>query len=153
MNKEKAIGVLNTLLEINNDRIKGYETASKETDEADLKTLFSQFTQTSQRCKTELVSEIKKLGGEPVEGTKTTGKFYRAWMDVKAALTGKDRKTILSSCEYGEDVAVDTYENEIKSHMEYLSNEQQNLIKSQSSSIKADHNKVRSLRDSLVLHK
>lgn len=31
-------------------------------------------------------------------------------MDVKAALTGKDRKAILNSCEYGEDIAKDSYE-------------------------------------------
>jgi hypothetical protein len=32
--------VLNTLITINNDRIEGYETATKETEEQDLKTLF-----------------------------------------------------------------------------------------------------------------
>jgi len=34
--------VLNTLIENNNDRIEGYETASNETEEQDLKTLFAQ---------------------------------------------------------------------------------------------------------------
>jgi hypothetical protein len=32
--------VLNTLIIINNDRIEGYETAAKETEEQDLKVLF-----------------------------------------------------------------------------------------------------------------
>ena len=104
MDNEKSIDVLNTLIEINNDRIEGYETASKETDEEDLRTLFSQLMQTSESCKKELVNEVLELGGTPVEGTKTTGKFFRAWMDVKAALTNKDREAILNSCEHGEDV-------------------------------------------------
>ena len=35
MKEEKTIEVLNTLITINNDRIEGYETAAKETDEQD----------------------------------------------------------------------------------------------------------------------
>ncbi len=150
MNKEKTIDVLNSLIEINNDRIEGYETASKEAEEADLKTLFAQFSQTSQKCKLELVKEVVKLGGKPAEGTKTTGKLYRAWMDVKSALTGKDRKTILNSCEFGEDVAVDTYNKALKENSADLSAEQNSLIGAQHAAIKADHNKVKSLRDAIV---
>ena len=37
MNTEKSIEILNSLIQINNDRIQGYETASKETEEVDLK--------------------------------------------------------------------------------------------------------------------
>lgn len=151
MNKEKAIEVLNTLVEINNDRIVGYETASKETNEADLKSLFSNFQQTSQRCKAELVSEVQQLGGKPEEGTRTSGKFYRAWMDIKAALTGKDRKAILNSCEYGEDVAVATYDKVLKDDCDELTTQQRNMVKDQYRLIKADHDRVRNLRDALVV--
>lgn len=110
MEREKTIDVLNSLITINNDRIEGYETASEGTEEHDLKTLFARFISTSQKCKRELIMEVRTLGGEVAEGTKTSGKIYRIWMDVKAALTGKDRKAILDSCEYGEDEAQDTYE-------------------------------------------
>ena len=103
MENEKAIDVLNTLVEINNDRIEGYETATKETNEPDLKVLFTKLAETSQDCRIELEREVELLGGTPAKGTKVSGKFFRAWMDVKAAITGKDRKAILESCEYGED--------------------------------------------------
>ena len=86
MEKEKTIEVLNKLITINNDRIEGYETASKETEEQDLKTLFAHFTAASQKCKQELADEVSKLGGTAAEGTLTIGKFFRVWMDVKAAL-------------------------------------------------------------------
>ncbi|MFV5687901.1 ferritin-like domain-containing protein [Flavobacterium sp. ZT3R25] len=147
MDKEKSIDVLNTLIEINNDRIEGYETASEETEEQDLKTLFSQLMKTSQKCKMELVSEVREMGGTPVEGTRTTGKFFRVWMDVKAALTGKDRKAILNSCEFGEDVAVSTYAKILKNDIEDITPEQQDLLKAQYTLIKADHDKVKDLRD------
>ena len=153
MNTEKSIEVLNTLIEINNDRIEGYETASKETTESDLKDLFSQFSQTSKKCKEELVKEVTKLGGKPTEGTKTSGKFYRVWMDVKASLTSKDRKKILESCEFGEDAAVDVYKKVLQDSTADISKEQDILINTQYASIKADHNKVKNLRDMALEHK
>src|SRR6185312_11121102 len=102
--------------------------------------------QTSQKCKSELVDKISQLGGTPTEGTKTTGKIYRAWMDVKSALTGRDRKAILNSCEYGEDVAVDTYKKAIKDNSQDLSPELKNMLDAQFALIKGDHDKVRNLR-------
>ena len=150
MENEKTVEVLNTLITINNDRIEGYETAAKETEEQDLKTVFAQFSATSQKCKRELEAEVKKLGGEPAEGTRTTGKFFRVWMDVKAALTGKDRKAILNSCEYGEDVAKDTYEKVLENEVENLNAEQQTMLKAQHALLKTDHDKVKSMRDALV---
>jgi len=150
MEKQKSIDALNTLIEINNDRIEGYETASKETEETDLKSLFKQLAQTSQECKTELLEEVNELGGTPVEGTKVSGKFFRTWMDVKAALTGKDRKAILNSCEYGEDVAVNTYKKVLDNDASDLTEDQVDMISEQHNLIKADHDTEKSLRDSLV---
>jgi uncharacterized protein (TIGR02284 family) len=152
MEKEKSIEVLNTLIEINNDRIEGYHTASKETKEMDLKSLFDQFALTSQKCKQELVNEVQKLGGTPTEGTKTTGKFFRLWMDIKSAITGKDRKAILNSCEFGEDAALDTYKNAIKNNLENITAEQHTLLTTQQSLLKGEHDKIKSLRDTLVVH-
>ena len=71
-------------------------------------------------------------------------------MDVKAALTGKDRKAILNSCEYGEDAAIDTYEQALENEAENLSTDQQTMIKAQHTMLFADHNKVKAMRD-LVL--
>ncbi|WP_264520882.1 ferritin-like domain-containing protein [Flavobacterium sp. N1994] len=150
MENEKTVEVLNTLITINNDRIEGYETASKETEEQDLKNLFGQFIATSQKCRQELVLEVAALDGEIAEGTLTSGKFFRVWMDVKAALTGKDRKAILNSCEYGEDAALATYKEALEDYTGLLNTKQQSMISHQQSLIKADHNKVKAMRDALV---
>ena len=120
-----------------------------ETEEADLETLFSGFINTSENCRQELINEVTKLGGTPADGTRADGKLYRIWMDLKAAVTGKDRKAILSSCEYGEDVAVHTYEKALKD-TSALTPGLQAIITSQHAKIKADHDKVKSMRDALV---
>ncbi len=150
MENEQAIDVLNNLVEINNDRIEGYRKALEETGDADLKVLFSQFLQNSQKCKAELISELQLIGGTPVEGTRTSGKFYRAWMDIKAALTGNDREAILNSCEYGEDVAVGTYRDVLNDDIGKITVAQQTLINNQYQLLQGDHNKVKLMRDALV---
>lgn len=150
MDNEKTIDVLNKLIQINNDRIEGYETASKETEEHDLKTMFAQFTKTSEKNNQELSTEITKLGGTPTDGTKNTGKFFRVWMDVKAALTGKDRKAILNSCEFGEDEALETYEDVQENDAEHLSAEQKSMVTAQYELLKTDHDTVKNMRDALV---
>lgn len=150
MENQQNIDVLNTLVEINNDRIEGYRKALEETSDADLKILFSQFLQNSQKCKAELISELTNIGGTPVEGTRTSGKFFRAWMDIKAALTGNDREAILNSCEYGEDVAVGTYRDVLNDDIGKISLAQQTLINSQYNLLQGDHNKVKEMRDAVV---
>jgi uncharacterized protein (TIGR02284 family) len=150
MDNEKTIDALNSIVQINNDRIEGYETASKETEEIDLKTMFAGFMETSEQCKEDLEAEVEKLGGEPTESTRITGKFFRVWMDVKAAITGNDRKAILNSCDYGEKAAQDAYENVLTDELENLTAEQQTMLAAQKNLLQADLNKIISLRDALV---
>jgi uncharacterized protein (TIGR02284 family) len=153
MKNQKKIDVFNTLIQINNDRFEGYETAFKETEEPDLKECFSQFMQTSQKCKQELVNEVTRLGGVSTESTRLAGKLFRVWMDVKAAITGKDRKEILHSCEYGENVALETYQNVLNNELDHILFEQQTMINAQYVRIKADRDLVKSMHDALVSNK
>lgn len=152
MKTEKTIAVLNSLIEINNDRIYGYETASKEAEETDLKMMFSQATETSIKCKAQLVAEVKNLGGEQTESTTTSGKIYRIWMDVKSTVTGKDRKVILDSCVFGEEAAMETYKEALNKE-EDLTSDQHMMIAEQLLSIKMDYDKIKRVRDLVELDK
>lgn len=154
MEKEKTIEVLIKLININNDRIEVYETAAKETDEQDLKILFAEFKVTSQKCKLELITEVSKLGGKIVEPTITTRNLFCIWIDeVKIAIIGNDRKAILISCEYGEDIAIDTYFKALRNNMKDITAEQQIMINAQHTLIKEDYNKIKSMRDALAYAK
>ena len=145
--KEKeSVSLLNDLIIINNDRIEGYETAAKETEDTELKNLFNSIANESRKFKAELLTKVVDLNGSPAEGTNLSGKIYRAWMDVKAALAKKDRKAILGSCEYGEDAALETYHEALES--KELPSECRSLIREQESSLKKSHDKIKSLRDS-----
>jgi uncharacterized protein (TIGR02284 family) len=146
MNQANAIEVLNTLIEINHDRIEGYKTAATETDVADLAELFLQFSATSHKCNKELTEEVRKLGGIALEGTRMTGKLHRVWMDFKALVTGKSRDSILSSCEFGDATALETYDDALKNAPEDLSFTQSAMLKEQRAMIEHDYKKVINLR-------
>ncbi len=142
--EENLVSELNKLMEINNDRVEGYKKALKETNDADLKELFKNMAEHSFGFKNELADEIMKHGGEPTQSTCTSGKVFRAWMDIRAALTNKDRKGILSSCEFGEDAALETYEEVIKNVQvpgPFA------LITKQRSDLQRDHDQIKQLRD------
>lgn len=143
---EKTINVLNDLIQLNNDRMQGYDLAAEQTNDNDLKNIFSDYSTTSRQFKNDIALKVKSLGGEAEQGTSTSGKVYRAWMDVKTALTSNDRKTTLNSCEFGEDAAVRGYESAMK-EVSDLSTDVSTMVSTQYSTIKKHHDKIKSMRD------
>lgn len=139
--------VLNDLIKINNDRIKGYEKASRETadKDADLRSVFMDMAAESREYADELKSELAGRAPSPGDDTTIAGDLYRAWMDVKATFSGKGRKAILSSCEYGEDAAQKAYENALKK--EELTAEVRQLITDQKARLRKSHDKIKKMRD------
>lgn len=144
---EKILGALNDLIRINNDRIDGYEKAAEEAKkiDVDIQAMFHRFAQESREYAAELKQWVIKNGGDPAEDTTTSGKIYRVWMDLKAFVTGKDRKAILASCEFGEDAAQKAYDEALKS--DYLTPEVREVIKKQKSQLKKSHDIVKKYRD------
>ena len=140
--------VLNDLIQINNDRVAGYEKAIAELqpEDADLKTLFVKMIGESHKYKLELATEVQALGEEIEEGTTNSGKIYRAWMDVKAVFTGHDRKTILNNCEFGEDAAQKAYKMALEE--EGISANLRSTITEQKASLRISHDEIKALRDS-----
>lgn len=142
----KKVTAINTLIEINNDRYEGYKTAADETKDSDLITLFTRFSQQSRGFAHELQKLVNNDNVKATNETTNSGKLFRVWMDLKAAITGKDRKAILSSCEFGEDAAKKTYDEVLK-HSEDLSPMTLETIKRQLAEIQKGHDAVKSLRD------
>jgi uncharacterized protein (TIGR02284 family) len=145
---EKVTGVLNDLIRINHDRVVGYEKAIDELkdEDADLKTLFLRYINESREYAQELTVEVSRLGGDPADGTTNSGKIYRVWMDLKAAIAGKDRKTILDNCEFGEDAAQKAYDMALNAEVDYEPS-LRDLIVRQKATLKAGHDEVKRLRD------
>jgi uncharacterized protein (TIGR02284 family) len=154
-NTTDTIDILNDLILINNDRIAGYEKAIEELktndkgdqENLDLTILFEKMIDDSREMRNALGKEVQVLGGEMAEATMSSGKIYRAWMDIKALFTGKDRHTILANCEEGEDAAQKAYnqalaEEDLPHFLHDLIREQKELLKDAHDEIKALRNQV-----------
>ena len=146
---EKTIGILNDLIRINHDRVVGYEKAIEELKDADtdLSTLFHRYITESRGYADELTHEVTRLGGDPAEGTTNSGKIYRVWMDLKAAVTGHDRKTVLENCEFGEDAAQKAYDMALNTDDANYEAPLRDLIVRQKAQLKVGHDEVKRLRD------
>lgn len=147
INNESTIEVLNDLIQINNDRIEGYDKAIENLQDGDidLQTLFIKLKANSTKNIHELNAAVSDLGGEPVTDTTLLGKVYRAWMDVKSAFTGHDREGIINDCKGGEKAAQEAYEKALKD-TEELTMQASVLIISQQTTLLADKQAVDHLK-------
>ncbi len=147
-NQEELNGVLNDLIKINNDRIEGYQRALEETKDADvdLKSMFKEMADQSMKYVNELTQEVARMGGDASDNTTMSGKVYRVWMDLKAAVTGHSRKTVLENCEFGEDVAQKAYDTALESDS-YMTTDIRQMIASQKSELKKSHDIIKQYRD------
>jgi len=144
----ELISVLNDLIRINRDRTAGYHKAVEELkpSDIDLKTMFTNMANTSVQNANELTAEVRNLGGEPASDTTQSGKLYRVWMDIRAGISARDRKSILSLCEFGEDSALKAYKLALESDAEIPADLRQ-LILEQKSELQNAHDLVKRYRD------
>jgi uncharacterized protein (TIGR02284 family) len=150
---DKLTGVLNDLIKINNDRTKGYVNAAEESKsiDVDLQGIFNKMADQSRKFAAALTHEVGRLGGEPATGTSASGNIHRAWMDVKATFSGKDKQTILDSCEFGEDAAQKAYRAALASDAE-ISADTRQLITDQQGDLKTSHDLIKKYRDAKAVH-
>ena len=144
-NNRETIEVLNDLVQINNDRIIGYERAIRDSkpEDTDLKILYASMVAESHRMKIALATEVQTLGAEIEQGTTTSGKIYRAWDDIKAVFTGHDRLATLVNCETGEEAAQRAYRqalnHDLPAYIRELLSRQQEALKASLEDIRSMH--------------
>jgi len=143
-------GVLNDLIEINNDRVAGFEKAIADINDEniDLKTLFQGYAEQSRKNGQELAAIVGSVD-EVETGNSVSGTLHRAWIDVKALFGGSDRASILSEAERGEDAIKKAYKDALASGE--LAPNAVDTVTSQASEINAAHDQIKALRDTAKL--
>jgi uncharacterized protein (TIGR02284 family) len=143
---EKSTEVINELIELNNDRVAGFEKvlADIKDENADLKVLFQEYSEQSRRNSQELTAIVSRYG-EAETGTSVSGNLHRAWIDVKSLFGGDDRKSILAEAERGEDAIKKAYQTAISEAG--LSADALSVISAQANDIIAAHDRIKALRD------
>ncbi|MEO7363789.1 MAG: PA2169 family four-helix-bundle protein [Gemmatimonadaceae bacterium] len=141
---DKAISVINELIETCKDGAKGFASAAEKADDAELKLLFSKYSAQRTSFAADLDGQVVSLRGKPVESGHVAAVVHRGWIDIKTAFTGNDDKALLNECERGEDYAKKAYADALK---ENLPADVLAIVHRQSVEVKSAHDKVRDLRN------
>jgi uncharacterized protein (TIGR02284 family) len=142
--------LLNELVETLKDGQKGYAEAMVDVKDADLKSTFKDLAAQRSSYLNELEDQMFKLDlkVDTNEGAKgsVTGAVHRAWIDLKSAVTGNDRHSILAECERGEDYAKKAYKTALEA--QDLPSGVKSVIEKQYQGVQQAHDQIKALRDS-----
>ncbi len=144
MTNDEIISTLNDLIETSKDGEYGFKTCAEDVKDMELKQLLAAAAQRCAEGAKELQEQVRLLGGDPDKRSSIAGTLHRAWVDVKAAITGKDEQAVLEECERGEDVAKKTYE---KALAEGLPDNIRSIVQRQYQGVVENHDRVRDLRN------
>lgn len=142
---DEIIGTLNGLIETCKDGEKGFRDAAEGSQRADLKTFFNTAAARRGQFAADLQAHVARLGGDPEKGGSVAGALHRGWLNLAAAVTGKNDHTILAECERGEDAAIENYREALN---KTLPEDIRSAVQEQFVSVRETHVRVRSMRDS-----
>jgi uncharacterized protein (TIGR02284 family) len=144
--KKEIISTVNSLIETLKDGQEGFRQASEAVKDAELKSLFNEYSSQRSRFAGELQNQAKQLGeSDPETTSSVAGSMHRAWINLKSAITKGDDHAILAECERGEDSALSEYKKAMEAD---LSSPLRETVSRQYSEVKQAHDRVRNLRDS-----
>ena len=116
MAHNETIDHLSHLMTINRDAESGFRTAAENVRNSEVESVFDHYAKQHAKFGQELQEEIKHLHGSPSEGGSLAGAVHRGWMDLKSTLSGHSAKSMLVSCESGEESAESSYLDAAKAH-------------------------------------
>lgn len=146
MATESSNSIIGDLIEINNDRVAGFEKVIEDIkdENADLKGIFAEYAQQSRKN----VQELSAIAGSAPhleDDNSVAGTLHRVWIDIKSIFGGDDRASILSEAERGEDAIKKAYQDAVSSAD--LPVQAQEIVRGQAQGIYAAHDRIKALRD------
>ena len=147
---KNTTSILNDLIETLKDGQEGFRAASTDVESPEMKTLFSEYSLQRSKFAGELQALAHSLGEKEPETTgSVAASLHRGWINLKAALTSKDEHAILAECERGEDSAVAEFKKALE--VGSLPADVRATVQTQFAAVKAAHDRIRYLRDSLAV--
>jgi len=144
MDNQDVIATLNDLLEISRDGEQGFRTCAEGVESPNLKVVFESAARRCAGGAAELEAKIRSIGGVPAQGGSISGSLHRAWTNIKSTITGMSEHSVLAECERGEDAAKAAYEAALQKS---LPADVRTLVERQYEGVKANHDRVRNLRN------
>lgn len=141
---EHGTTILETLTTTLIDSINGYRDAAANAESSNFQELFRSMADDRSQVVEELRSEIRRAGGNPPDDGSFLGATHQRFLDLKAAITGRDDKAIINEVERGEDYLKEKFETALKS--DDLPPESRSVIERAYQSVRQGHDKVSSLK-------
>lgn len=139
---------LNTLIETLIDSVNGYEDAAGNLEgNSRLTEIFRERASERQRVVEDLRTEVRRLGGEPEDSGTFLGKTHQRFLDLKAAVAGRDEKAIVNEVERGEDYLKGKFEAAMN-HKD-LPAEARIAVEEAWQSVKAGHDEMSQLKHAI----
>jgi uncharacterized protein (TIGR02284 family) len=135
---------LNSLISTTIDSVNGYEDSAENIDNERFREIFRQRANERQEIVEQLRGEVRRLGGNPEDDGSFLGKTHQRFEDLKAAITGRDEKSIVNEVERGEDYLKEKWQAALQSGD--LNGEAHDLIERCYQSIKAGHDQMSQLK-------
>lgn len=139
---DKAVSILNDLIQTCRDGEEGFKTAADGVQDSNLKSLFTQYSQQRANFARVLEEEVVRLGAKPEERGSVSGALHRGWINIKAAVTGKSDDAIISEAERGEDVAKEAYQKALNQALPVSA---LSVVQQQATQVLEAHDRVRAL--------
>lgn len=140
--------VLNDLIQTLKDGEEGFRDAAAELQSPELKGVAEEFSQQRAQFAGQLQSLAVSLGEtSPANSSSISGSLHRGWIHLKSAISSHDNHAIMAEAERGEDIAVAAYKKALESE---LPSNVRLVVQEQSMSVKAAHDRVKTLRDQLA---
>ena len=143
MDNQKQITTLNELIETTIDSITGYEDSAKNIDNERLREIFRERADERQQIVQDLRSEVRRLGGDPEQSGTFLGKTHQRFEDLKAAITGRDEKSIINEVERGEDYLKSKWEAALNGD---LTGESRSIVERCYQSVRSGHDQISQLK-------
>ena len=106
--------VISGLVEICKDGQQGFKNAADDVNDANLKKLFTEYSEQREKFMYELRELAKTFGSDLEFSGSLLGVLHRRWMDIKFGITGSNAESILKECLRGEEAAVRKYKEALK---------------------------------------
>lgn len=128
-NNLTVIDTLNGLIQINNDRIQGSEKAVETITDAKTKRLFELVIEQSAGFRQQLISEIRRVGGQ-AEWNDTTdkGKIHEFWLNIKSAFKSESVDSGIERVQFSEETARKAYDDALLSDVNFPTETRELLI-------------------------
>ena len=150
MDNKDQISTLNSLIETTVDSVTGYEDSAQNIDNERFRQIFRERADERQHVVQELRNEVRRLGGDPEESGSFLGKAHQRFEDLKAAITGRDEKSIINEVERGEDYLKEKWEAALDSGD--LGSEARQLVERCYQSVRSGHDQMSQLKHGMESH-